>query len=145
MSEKKQLNEKQLELSSDSLIVNPSTSTKTKTISVSSTESLPDILPDDQPGQTAQKINTDDPVYEANSNELFDFAKTGAIPKSKTRNANPNSKSSLSSSTSSSLSSLISSVPSTFSSSSSNFNKSKKKISNQNNEFNYWVNFKLKS
>lgn len=136
MSEK-QADEKQLELSSDSLIVNPSTSTKSKTISVSSTESLPDILPDDQAPPT-EKMMADEPGYD-NSSELFDFAKTGAIPKSKTRSTHPNSKSSLSSSTSSSLSSLISSVPSTFSSSSSNNFKTKKKSSNQNNEFNYWA------
>lgn len=119
---------------------------KSKTISVSSTESLPDIECITQQ-QHHKEQKTDVYVldskfsYENSSNELFDFAKTGAIPKNNKTINNPNSKSSLSSSTSSSLSSLISSAPSTFSSSSSNNLKSKKKTSINNYELNYWVNF----
>ena len=88
-----------------------------------------------------QRKELDNVTYDDET--LFDFTKTGAIPKNKIKHQ-LNSKSSLSSSTSSSLSSLISSVPSTFSSCSSNNLKSKKKNSSSTNSSSftndYWVN-----
>jgi hypothetical protein len=127
---------------------------KTKTISVSSTESLTNsdiicLTEQNNPNTSSsfsnninnkQRKESDNVTYDDET--LFDFTKTGAIPKNKTKHQ-LNSKSSLSSSTSSSLSSLISSVPSTFSSCSSNNLKSKKKNSSSTNSSSftndYWV------
>ena len=128
--------------------------TKSKTVSISSTESLSsDIIcltEHTSNNNNASLLSNSNKQKEYNDDEtLFDFTKTGAIPKNKSAKNQLNSKSSLSSSTSSSLSSLISSAPSTFSSCSSNNLKSntKKKYSNStNNSSNtndYWVHTKI--